>query len=120
MSICKLQTLSSADAAALQDWGPVGLPLSEPACQLRGAKMVLPLDNRPEVGIWECSPGRFRRQVVSAETMHVISGQATFTPDGGDAFTLQAGDVHFFPFNTVGVWDIQQTMRKMYLLFKPA
>ena len=118
MSICKLQTQSSAATATLQDWGTVGLPLSEPPCQLHGAKMILPLANSPEVGIWECSPGRYRRQVASAETMHIISGQATFTPDGGDSFLLQAGDVHFFPVNTVGVWDIQQTMRKVYVLFK--
>ena len=120
MRIFKLEVSSNADAAALQDWGAVGLPLGEPVCQLRGSKMVLPIAHNPEVGLWECSPGHYRRQVVSAETMHVISGCATFTPDGGEAVVLQAGDVYFFPFNTVGVWHIEQAMRKVYVLFKPA
>jgi uncharacterized cupin superfamily protein len=120
MSIRKLPIRSTAETINLDDWGPVGLPLSEPTCQLRGSKMVLPLENNPEIGLWECTPGRYRRQVVSAETMHVISGQATFTPDDGDPFPLQAGDIHFFPLNTNGVWDIHETLRKVYVLFKPA
>lgn len=118
MTIQKLASSSIAPVDTLQDWGAVGLPLSEPACQLRGQKMVLPLNNQPEVGLWECSPGRFRRQVVSAETMHVVSGDAVFTPDGGTPVALHQGDVYFFPANTTGEWEIRSTLRKVYVLFK--
>ena len=119
MTIRKLDTPSTAVSGALQDWGTVGQPLSEPACTLRGEKMVLPLNGQPEVGIWECSPGTYRRQVRSAETMHVLSGSAVFTPDGGAPVALRQGDVYFFPAETMGVWDIQLTMRKVYVLFNP-
>lgn len=119
MTIQKLELPSTAATSVLEDWGPVGLPLSEPACQLRGVKMVLPMANQPEVGVWECAPGRYRRQVRSSETMHVISGEAVFTPDGGPPVLLQPGDVYFFLAETMGTWEIQATMRKVYVLFQP-
>lgn len=118
MSIQKLEASSNAPTDTLQDWGAVGLPLSEPACRLMGKKMVVPLNNQPEIGIWECSPGRFRRQVISAETMHVLSGEAVFTPDGGASVALSQGDVYFFPADTRGEWEIRRTLRKIYVLFK--
>lgn len=120
MAILKLAASSAAAAPALEDWGAVGLPLSDPPCTLHGAKMALPMENAPEVGVWECTPGRYRRHIRSAETMHVISGRATFTPDGGEPVSLQPGDVYFFAPETLGVWEIHSAMRKVYVLFTPA
>lgn len=119
MPIVKLEISTAAAAADLQDWGPVGLPLSDPPCHLRGMKMSHSLEGSPEIGLWECTPGRFRRQVRSAETMQVISGEATFTPDGGPPLPLRAGDVFCFATDTTGVWDIERTFRKVYVLFAP-
>jgi uncharacterized protein len=120
MAILKLETASSSQASAFDDWGAVGQPLSEPPCQLRGKKLVLPIENAPEMGVWECTPGRYRRQIRSAESMHVISGSATFTPDEGEPVALHAGDVYFFPPETLGVWDVHSVFRKLYVLFTPA
>ncbi|WP_225316340.1 cupin domain-containing protein, partial [Pseudomonas aeruginosa] len=36
-------------------------------------------------GIWECTPGRFRRQVEQAEYSYIVSGEGRFTPDEGQA-----------------------------------
>lgn len=119
MGILKLDAATTAAAADLNDWGQVGQPLSEPPCRLRGAKMVAPVANAPQIGVWECSPGRYRRQIRSAETMHVISGKATFTPDGGEPVPLRAGDVFFFGESTEGVWDIITPLRKVYVLITP-
>ena len=83
-------------------------------------KMTAPLEGSPEMGVWECTPGRYRRQVRSAETMHVISGEATFTPDDGLPVRLEAGDVFYFAADTAGVWDIEATLRKVYVLFAPS
>ncbi len=117
MPIIKLEAKSNVASEKLSDWGTVGIPLSEPACQLRGTKIVAPTANAPEIGVWECSIGQYRRNIPNAETMHVISGEATFTPDGGEAITLGAGDVYFFPPNTTGIWDIKRPLRKAYVLF---
>jgi uncharacterized cupin superfamily protein len=119
MPIQKLPVSSNAEAETLQDWGPVGLPLSQPPCMLRGAKMAAPIDNAPEMGVWECAPGRYRRQIRSAETMHIVSGKATFRPDNGEPVVLEAGDVFFFPPETLGVWEIHSALRKVYVIFTP-
>jgi uncharacterized protein len=119
MAIMKLATSTAAPSAALPDWGTVGLPLSEPPCALRGDKLVAPIAHAPEMGVWECAPGRYRRQIRSAETMHILSGEAVFTPDEGGAITLAAGDLFFFPPETLGVWEIKRTLRKVYVLFTP-
>ena len=120
MSILKLAVNSNTARHRLDDWGTVGLPLSEPACQLRGSKVIAPIAHAPEIGLWECSPGQYRREIRSAETMHVISGDATFTPDGGEPVALGVGDVYFFPPDTRGVWNIKNPLRKFYVLFGDA
>jgi uncharacterized protein len=121
MAIMKLAASTTAPSAALPDWGTVGLPMSEPPCALRGEKLVAPIEHAPEMGVWECAPGRYRRQITSAETMHILGGEAVFTPDdGGAPISLKAGDVFFFPPETLGVWEIKSTVRKVYVLFTPA
>jgi uncharacterized cupin superfamily protein len=120
MPILKLPLSTNCSTALLDDWGTVGLPLSEPACRLRGLKIDTP-PGAPETGLWECTPGRYRRQINSAETMHLLEGEAVFTPDGGGpAITLKAGDVFFFPANSMGVWEIRSAVRKVYVLLDPA
>jgi len=114
MSVQKIsQTAALADLA---DWGQVGKPLSEPACRLRGWRQDIPGTAADITGVWECSPGRFRRDVEDGEVMHILAGGGTFTPDGGEAMGFVAGDTLFFPPLTVGTWEIRETVRKLYVL----
>ncbi|AUA33501.1 MULTISPECIES: cupin domain-containing protein [Pseudomonas] len=69
------------------------------------------------IGIWESSPGVFRRHLKNREFSHVISGYCTFTPDNGEPVELRAGDAVLFPENCEGVWHIHETFRKTYVLF---
>jgi len=48
--------------------------------------------------------------------MHVLSGRCTFTPDDGEPVQISAGDTLFMSPNTMGVWDIHETLRKVYVL----
>lgn len=68
-------------------------------------------------GVWECTPGSFRRQVAQAEYSYFISGQGSFTADGGEKIEFRAGDSIYFPANTQGEWEIFQTVRKAYVIF---
>jgi hypothetical protein len=68
------------------------------------------------MGVWECSPGRWRRQIMMAEFAHFLSGQGRFYPDSGDPFDIKAGDAIFFPMNTTGLWEITETLRKSYVI----
>jgi uncharacterized cupin superfamily protein len=108
-----------AQTAAITDLphvGPVAKPLSEPACELHMRKLVLEGTSSPGQGIWECSPGKFRRDIKFAEFMHILSGKGTFTPDVGDPIAFAAGDTIMMSPQTNGVWDIEQTVRKVYVL----
>jgi uncharacterized protein len=97
--------------------GTVARPLSEPACTTR----TLPLADTEgdRMGVWECTAGSYMRQVQSAEMMHILSGRCTFTPEGGKPLEIEAGDTVFFPANTYGRWDMQETLRKVYVVFSP-
>jgi uncharacterized cupin superfamily protein len=70
-----------------------------------------------DTGVWECTPGRFERQIAKAELMHILSGACTFTPTDGEPLAFGAGDTVFFPQNTFGVWNVTETLRKVYVIF---
>lgn len=104
---------NTADCA-LGEATPVAVPLGEPVAATRCI-----IDERSdgvEAGIWECSPGRWRRQIVQQEFCHFIAGRCTFTPDGGEPIEIRAGDALMMPANTTGIWDIQETVRKTFVL----
>jgi len=106
----------SAALTDLQDEGPVGRPLSQPPCLTRGIAVELDGAGANRSGLWECAPGRFERQLAQAEVMHILSGACSFTPTGGEAQHIRVGDTLFFPANTVGVWHITETLRKVYVV----
>jgi|SRR5690606_2922839 len=69
------------------------------------------------IGIWESSPGKFKRHVANREFSHIVKGRCTFTPEGGEPVELCEGDAVLFPANCEGVWDIQEDFRKTYCIF---
>ena len=100
--------------AVLQESFPVAVPLGTPV-SVTSVTFVERTDG-VETGIWECTPGRWRRQIVQQEFCHFIQGRCTFTPDGGEPLTIEAGDALMLPANSTGIWDIQETVRKTYVL----
>ncbi|MDE2414923.1 MAG: DUF861 domain-containing protein [Comamonadaceae bacterium] len=108
----------SATAMGLQDRGAVAVPLSTPACAIRGMDVAIPGRPSAQTGIWECSPGRFQRQVASGEVMHILAGVGCFRPEVVNATPVEfrAGDTLFFPPDTRGVWEIRETVRKFYVM----
>jgi uncharacterized protein len=99
----------------LPDAGPVGSPIGQPVVQLKCAVSAVVPERQIEAGVWEASPGRWRRQIVTAEFCHFLSGRCTFTPDDGPPLEIKAGDAVFFPPNSLGVWDVRETLRKVYV-----
>jgi hypothetical protein len=92
----------------------VGLPTSAQVAMTRTAGHTeTPAGG---AGIWECTPGRFRRQVAQAEYSYFIEGEGTFTPDDGKTIEFHAGDAIIFAANTQGEWNIRKTVRKAYLI----
>ena len=93
-------------------WGPAKAPIGSLIAQIRGSEH----GKRDRVGVWECTPGRWRRQVMEREFAHFVSGRARFIPDDGEPFDIRAGDAVWFPADTTGTWDITETLRKSYVI----
>jgi uncharacterized cupin superfamily protein len=109
--------------AVLPDLGqgaPAPVPIGSPIPTLRSKAFESPANPKTRTGIWDCTTGRFRRQVVQAEFCHFIEGECTFTPDEGEPVEIRAGDILFFPPNTAGVWDIRTFSRKIFIVFDGA
>lgn len=101
-------------SVALEQSNPVAVPLGEPVAVT--SVTCVERNDGVETGIWECTPGRWRRQIEQQEFCHFIKGRCTFTPDGGEPLTIEAGDALMLPANSTGIWDIHETVRKTYVL----
>ncbi|CAG9225541.1 Cupin_3 domain-containing protein [Paraburkholderia tropica] len=110
------QIQQAAQVAELEDWGTAGLPGTEPA-RVTGRQVVIPGAEAVDTGVFECSPGTYRRSVKEAEVMHFLSGSGSFTPDGETTLHFKGGDTMFFEANTEGLWQIDETLRKIYVIF---
>lgn len=64
-------------------------------------------------GIWECTPGIFTLH-HPGETICLVAGRATLTPDGGEPFEVAAGDVAYIPEGIDCRWEIHETVRKAF------
>lgn len=79
------------------------------ACESKEAKM----------GIWECTPGTWKRAVKEAEYSYFIKGRGRFIPDNNQPeIEFKKGDGLYFPENTTGTWIIEETVLKSYTIFK--
>jgi uncharacterized protein len=92
---------------------PVGMPVPQQATgATRSAEEI-----GATIGVWESSPGRFRRQVMQREFSHILSGSCTFHPDGCNPVRLHGGDAILFPADCKGEWEIHESLRKIFVLF---
>lgn len=103
-------------ATGLLDSGTVARPLDGKPIPTRTLEVMLEGAGEHGTGLWECAPGRFERQLENAEVMHILSGACTFTPTGQTPVQIRAGDTLFFPRHTTGVWEISDTLRKVYVV----
>ena len=64
-------------------------------------------------GIWECTPGVFVLH-HPGETICLVKGRATVTPEGGEPFEVAAGDVAYIPEGIDARWEVHETVRKAF------
>ena len=75
-------------------------------------------DSRILSGVWEAEPGLSRWEFLDrGEVVHVLEGRMVITGDGGDPVTLEAGSAAFFPIGWKGTWEIQERIRKFFVIF---
>ncbi|GAA1781243.1 cupin domain-containing protein [Agromyces lapidis] len=70
-----------------------------------------------DVGYWECSPGRFAAtREGCTEVCQFLSGRVTIEVEGEEPVTFGAGDTLVTPSGWRGVWDVHETVRKLYVI----
>ena len=115
MSIIKIKDAANIPSEQLEDWR-TPKTIGETICQIQGLFISENADGS-EAGIWECTPGKFIREVMHAELTTFLAGRYVFHPEKGDPIEINAGDVLFFPENSKGIWEIIETVRKAYLMY---
>ncbi|MDB5665554.1 cupin domain-containing protein [Cypionkella sp.] len=76
-------------------------------------------DGRVEIGIWECTPGRFTAdRTASAEFCHFISGQVEMTHPDGSTQKFGPGDAIALPLGWKGEWRVIEQVRKLYVIMQ--
>ena len=76
-------------------------------------------DGKFHVGIWTCSPGRWRIRYDEQEYCRILSGTGAVIDSAGKVHTLAAGDEIVIPPGFVGEWDVTETMTKTYVISLP-
>lgn len=69
------------------------------------------------VGFWDCQPGAFTHQCVGfTEICQILTGTVAVTEDGGETFTLGAGDTLVMRSGWHGTWRVQEYVRKLFVV----
>lgn len=111
---------ASTWAEDLADWGdqPDALPpeASEGASRSSGRLLWKGEGGRPEVGLWVCTPGRWRLALPADELCHFVAGRATYRSDAGEVIEIGPGTVVHFPKGWTGECEVVETLRNLYML----
>jgi uncharacterized cupin superfamily protein len=75
-------------------------------------------DHREQRGIWSCTRGSFHWTFDCDETAVVIQGRVVVQMEDGTKLTLGPGDVAFFPNGLKCVWNVEEDLRKVYVLYR--
>ncbi|MDV5139292.1 MULTISPECIES: cupin domain-containing protein [Yersiniaceae] len=113
----KILVVSQSPHATIDPSTPAKLPVGEVVARQGTDQHQESADGHASIGVWESSPGVFRRHLKNREFSHILSGWCIFTPDDGEPVELRAGDAVLFPENCEGVWTVKETLRKTYVLF---
>lgn len=106
--------------AAMPPANPAPVPIGDPVSQIAVRGFASQAAATTRTGVWECSPGRWRRQVLAAEFCVFLEGECVFEPDDGEPIRITPGEAVYFPANTAGIWTIETKARKAYVIFDEA
>lgn len=76
-------------------------------------------DGRVEIGVWECTPGRFRtHRTESSEFCHLLTGRVELARADGTVQAFGPGDAFHLPLGWKGEWRVIEQVRKVYVAVK--
>jgi len=67
-------------------------------------------------GIWEATPGKWHVSYDEWEYCHVVAGHSVISQEGGESWTVKAGDGFVLRPGFKGTWEVIETTRKEYVI----
>lgn len=97
---------------------PKPKPTSIEGAQVEAAKTLWTSpDGKAEVGVWECTPGRFTaNRETNSEICHIVQGRVTLHDRDGRAQEVGPGELLVLPIGWTGEWTIHEHTRKLYFI----
>lgn len=75
-------------------------------------------DQGASVGFWKAEVGRSYWAFEDYnEVIYILAGRLVVTQEGGASIQLGPGDVAVFPVGWRGEWDVQEELRKFYVVY---
>jgi len=68
-------------------------------------------------GRWESTPGRWRVRYTECEFCYITAGRVRIESSQGTKHEFQAGDSFVVPAGFEGIWEVLETMSKLYVIF---
>ncbi|WP_193369476.1 cupin domain-containing protein [Pelagibius marinus] len=106
---------ASTWAEDLADWG-VQPDAVEGVSRSSGRLLWKGAEGQPEVGLWVCTPGRWRLTLPADEFCHFVAGRAIYRAEGGEVIEVGPGTVVHFPRGWTGECEVLETLRNLYML----
>lgn len=109
--------VSHADALALElrPEEPLAVTSGHP----RASGLELYHDDVVQCGVWEVTPGEFAGENTGfSEHMHVLCGEATVTSEDGTTIQLRPGVTFVARAGWRGRWEVRETVRKLYVIWR--
>ena len=103
------------------DKSPLGPPLADVIGNDIPTRIAIPFtsdDSRILSGVWEAEPGLSRWEFLErGEAIHVLEGRMVVTEDGREPIIVKAGTSAIFPIGWQGTWEIQERIRKFFVIY---
>lgn len=99
----------------LTDWG-LQPECTEGLSHSSGVLLFKGPDNKPESGLWQCTPGTWRLSIPRDEFCHFTAGEARYLSDSGETITVTAGTCVHFKAGWSGICEVLSTLRNVYML----
>jgi hypothetical protein len=96
-------------------WGAQPDPISG-ASQSSGRVLFKGPDNKPEAGLWICTPGRWRLAIPRDELCYFVAGRADYVRDNGEQVEVRPETLVLFPAGWRGECTVHETLRNTYML----
>ena len=116
-----MPALVSADEAMALELQPDNDPMAVVSGDPKASYRELYRDDVAECGVWEVTPGEFTGDNTGySEHMYILAGDATVTSEDGSSVHLLPGVTFVARDGWRGSWQVRETVRKAYVIWKTA